>query len=467
MTAAVQEICDFACDETARKRRASLLVGADEAEGVAGERSRKTRRTTAVQASRSAVDESAPLLEAVPPFLEDAVIITDSQARVIFMNSTAETLTGWAHQEARDLPLGEIVRIFDRNTRQIVESPFSKTLRLGDAIQFACPRVLRGLDGRETLVGGGSSPIIDGIGQISGSVLTFRDVTRQKEENAALCEAQTALARVCRVNTMGELAASIAHEVNQPLAGIVTNGIACLRWLAKLADLPTALEEAREAVERIIRDGKRAGEIVARTRMLFSKSDTTREPLDLNDTINGMVALMRSHLSKHGIAPHLNLAPDLPLVLGDAVQVQQVLINLLLNAVEAMDEIEGRPRDLVIRTRSGEGRHILVEVQDSGIGIDSERAEAVFEAFHTTKVGGMGMGLSISRSIIENHGGCLFARGNEGPGATFQFTLLKCVRHGPESPDVESSTRPLDTGLQSEGASSTRSPDAIKHALRS
>ncbi|MBV8353341.1 MAG: response regulator [Verrucomicrobia bacterium] len=241
---------------------------------------------------------------------------------------------------------------------------------------------------------------------------------RQKE--VSLREAQTELAHVSRVTTLGELAASIAHELNQPLTGMVTNANAGLHWLA--GDAPN-LAEVREAIHRIIRDGNRAGEVISRVRALFKKARMAKERLDLNEAIEEVVILTQNEVQRKNVALRMELAADLPAVMGDRVQLQQVVMNLILNAVEAMDSVEDRDRELVVRTERGEGDEVRVTVRDSGVGFDPLNAERIFHAFHTTKPGGLGMGLAISRSIIEWHGGRLWAEPNDGPGATFQFTL--------------------------------------------
>jgi PAS domain S-box-containing protein len=244
------------------------------------------------------------------------------------------------------------------------------------------------------------------------------EVLHQRE--VSLREAQTELAHVSRVTTMGELSASLAHEVNQPLAGIITNANASLRWLG--GESPN-LNEARDAIRRIIRDGTRAGDVVSRMRALFKKARSTQERLDINDAIEEVVMLTQREVRRSKVALRTELATNLPSVMGDRVQLQQVLMNLILNGIEALSTVENRPRDLVIRTQRSEGDQVRVAVQDSGIGFDPKNAERIFDAFHTTKSGGLGMGLSISRSIVENHGGRLWAVLNDGPGATFQFTL--------------------------------------------
>jgi signal transduction histidine kinase len=222
---------------------------------------------------------------------------------------------------------------------------------------------------------------------------------------------------------MGELAASIAHEVNQPLAGIVTNANASLRWLA--GDSPN-LAEAREAIRRIIRDGNRAADVILRMRALFKKARTAKERLDVNEAIKDIVTLAQNEVRRNNVALRTELAANLPSVMSDRVQLQQVVLNLILNGIEAMSTVQDHPRELVIRTQRGEdGDEICVAVQDSGIGLDPRSRERIFDPFHTTKPGGLGLGLSISRSIVESHGGRLWAVSNDGPGATFQFTLLK------------------------------------------
>ena len=241
------------------------------------------------------------------------------------------------------------------------------------------------------------------------------------QKEVSLREAQAELAHVSRVTTMGEFAASIAHEVNQPLAGIVTNANASLRWLAGVSP---NLTEAREAIRRILRDGNRAGDVVSRMRALLKKASTTKERLDINQAIREVVVLTQSEVQKNRVALRMDLAANVPPVMGDRVQIQQVVLNLMLNAIEAMRTVQELERDLVISTQS-EGDEIRVVVRDAGIGFDPLSVDRIFDAFHTTKPGGLGMGLSISRSIVESHGGRLWASTNQGRGVTFQFSLLK------------------------------------------
>jgi PAS domain S-box-containing protein len=244
-------------------------------------------------------------------------------------------------------------------------------------------------------------------------------VERKRAEDA-LHHAQTELAHVTRVATLGEMTASIAHEINQPLTAVITNGIAGLRWLA--APTPN-LDEARTALERIIRDGKRAGDVISRIRALVKKSVLTKAQLNLSEMVQEVVAITNPEARQHRIWTRTELSSGLPPVQGDRVQLQQVILNLVMNGIEAMKTVTGRPRELLIRSRSHGPGKVLVTVKDSGIGLDALHIERLFKPFYTTKPEGMGMGLSISRSIIEAHGGELSATTNSGPGATFQFAL--------------------------------------------
>ncbi len=243
---------------------------------------------------------------------------------------------------------------------------------------------------------------------------------RADHAEQALRKAQAELAHVTRVTTLGELTASIAHEINQPLAAVVTNAEACLRWLDR--EIPD-LDAARRSVEWVISDGNRASEVMRHVRALANKTSLDKVPLDVNDVIREVVALVQGELIGHQVSLQMQLAPALPLILGDRIQLQQVIINLMMNGIEAMEAVTDRPRELLIRSGQDETRRVFVSVMDCGVGISAEDADRLFDAFFTTKSGGMGMGLSICRSIVEAHGGRLSASGNEGPGATFQFVL--------------------------------------------
>jgi PAS domain S-box-containing protein len=256
--------------------------------------------------------------------------------------------------------------------------------------------------------------------RVEAALVISRDLTEHMLASEALREAQIGLAHANRVTTMGQLTASIAHEVNQPLAGVVANAEACLRWLDR--ETPD-LEAARRSVEWIIDDGNRASEVIRRVRALANKIEVEKIPLDINELVNEVVALVQRELTSHEVSLRTELAQALPMIVGDRVQLQQVIINLVMNGAEAMESVTDRPRELVIRSHQDEMRRVLIAVTDNGVGISTENAGQLFSPFFTTKSTGMGMGLSICRSIIEAHDGRLWAAANEPHGATFQFTL--------------------------------------------
>jgi PAS domain S-box-containing protein len=265
-------------------------------------------------------------------------------------------------------------------------------------------------------------PVLNASGDVEQFVCTMMDVTERKqaeEAREALREAQADLARFSRVTTMGELTASLAHEVNQPIAAAGTNANTCLRWLA--SNTPN-IEEAREAAMRIVKDMKRAGEIIGRIRQLFKKGPSHRELVDVNEIIREMTVLLYGETTRYNMFVGTDLAADLPHVMADRVQLQQVLMNLMINGIDAMKDVDGT-RELVIKSQQAQNEEVMVSVTDSGVGLPAQQAEQIFNAFFTTKPNGTGMGLRISRSIIESHGGRLWAANNSPRGASFHFTL--------------------------------------------
>jgi C4-dicarboxylate-specific signal transduction histidine kinase len=266
-----------------------------------------------------------------------------------------------------------------------------------------------------------SNESFSGVGN-TGYVI-YRDITETKrlqDEQRRYHDIQLELAHANRIATLGQLSASIAHELNQPLTGIITNCGTCLRMLT--SDPPN-LDGAREAVRRTMRDGNRASEVIARLRALFNRHESASEVVDLNEATREVIALSQGELQSSRVILRTELADDLLCVTADRVQIQQVVLNLLRNALDAMHTIDDRPRDLLIRTERTEGEWVRLIVKDAGVGFEPHMADKLFEAFYSTKANGMGVGLSVSRSIIENHQGRLTAVLNDGPGATFSFAV--------------------------------------------
>ena len=262
-------------------------------------------------------------------------------------------------------------------------------------------------------------PVLNGAGDVVEVFGTARDVTERRRAEHALREAQAALAHVTRVTTLGEVTASIAHEINQPIAAAITDASTCVRWLSRTEP---DLDEARQAAQRTVKDATRAADIITRIRRLFKRSGLDAEPVNVNDVVEELLTLLRREALQSGVSITAALAPDVPLVMGDRVQLQQVLLNLLMNSIEATKGVGDR-REITVTSRRADGDQVHVAVTDTGVGLPPTGADELFKAFFTTKAGGTGMGLAISRSIIEAHGGRLWAASNADRGATFTFTL--------------------------------------------
>ena len=265
--------------------------------------------------------------------------------------------------------------------------------------------------------------VVAGITFVILAFASIVSVLEQKRAEAALHRARADLAHINRVTTLGELTASLVHEVSQPIAAAATNANACLRWLTRD---PPDLEEARAAALSIVNDAKRAGEIISRIRLLFRKGAPQRVSVDVNEVIREMIVLLRSEVTRHSISVRAELASDLPNVMGDRVQLQQVMMNLITNSIDAMKDVNG-PRELAINSQRAKHEQVMVTVSDTGVGLPPQQTDQIFHAFFTTKPHGTGMGLSISRSIVESHSGRLWAADNSSRGASFHVTLPTSV----------------------------------------
>lgn len=348
----------------------------------------------------------------------EAIVLADRDCRIIRVNPEFTKIFGYTAEETIGQRLQDLIAPDD--LQEEVECVMYRMAQTGRV--FAVETVRRHKNGARVPVSLICVPVSSN-GSGDTSYVIYRDITERKrlqDEQLRYHEIQLELAHANRIATIGQLSASIAHELNQPLTGIITNCSTCLRMLT--GDSPD-LDRLRETVRRTMRDGNRAAEVIARLRALFSKKDTTIEALDVNEVVREVIALSLSELQRHRVILRPELADDLPLVNGDRVQLQQVILNLLGNASDAMSTVDDRPRDLLIRTEREEGDWVRFSVTDSGVGFDPHVVDKLFEAFYTTKHDGMGMGLSVSRSIIESHHGRLWAAPNDGPGATFSFSI--------------------------------------------
>ncbi|MGC2526426.1 MAG: PAS domain S-box protein [Candidatus Acidiferrum sp.] len=359
-------------------------------------------------------EQAIRLLAAVVESSHDAIVSKGLDGIITSWNKGAERLFGYAAEEA----VGQNILLIIPPGRREEEIAIIERLTRGEQVDhFETVRMRK--DGRLLDVALTISPMRDAAGRIVGASKLARDITERKRAEEALRQAQADLARVNRVTTMGELTASLAHEVNQPIAAAVTNAKTCLRWLTR--DQPD-LEEARAAAMRIVNDGTRAAEIIKRIRLLFKKGTSERELVDINELIQDMIVLLRGEATQYSVFVRTELGADAPRVMADRVQLQQVLMNLMMNGIDAMKDVRGT-RELAIKSQITENDQVLVSVNDTGVGLPRQQSDQVFEAFFTTKPHGTGMGLSISRSIVESHGGRLWAASNSPRGARFCFSL--------------------------------------------
>jgi PAS domain S-box-containing protein len=344
------------------------------------------------------------------------VALSDLNGRLIAANPVFQKMLGYTEEELGQFSFIDLTVEEDRN-RNLV---FINELLQGKRRQFQIEKQYRRKNGGTVYVRNSVS-LVPGTGQSPGFLLALsEDVTERRRAEEALNETRSELAQMARVTTLSTLTAAIAHEVNQPLSGIVTNASTCLRMLG--GDPPN-VEGARETARRTVRDGNRASEVITRLRALFNKTTSTFEVFDLNEAVTEVVALSLGDLQRNRVILQSHLAAGLPTVLGDRIQIQQVILNLIRNASDAMNAIDDRPRELTMKTDLDETGGVRLSVQDSGVGIDPEIESKLFDSFYTTKIDGMGVGLSVSRSIMERHQGRLWAVRNEGPGATFLFSI--------------------------------------------
>ncbi len=379
--------------------------------------SKVARDVTEHRSAEQALREGAARLRTLIETAVDGVILINARGVVLVFNPACEKLFGYS----ADAVIGQ-------NVKMLMPQPYRQEhdRYLSNYLDTREPKIIG--SGREVMgrrKDGSTFPMNLSVGEAKQEgesifVGIIHDLSASRRTEGELQQAQTELARVARVTTLGELTAAIAHEVNQPLTGLVSSGNACLRWLASE---PPNLEAARNSVERMVSAGNRASEVITRIRALVANSLPQRELLDINEAITEVVALIDREVQRNHVSLQLDLADNVPPILGDRIQLQQVVLNLVLNAIEAMSEVGDRRRELSVSSATDENNGALVVVRDSGTGLGAASADRLFEAFYTTKAHGMGIGLAVSRTIIQAHGGRLWATPNMPHGAIFQFSL--------------------------------------------
>ena len=405
-------VLKVAANQTAAALQHALLLS--EQKRVAGELERRVAERTRVLAE---TNEELQLQVGLLQHLPVSAWTLEPDGTPDFVNEVWLDFSGQTLDFVRSHPEAWMDAVHPED-REAASRAFWEGVRSGQGFAFET-RSLRAQDRTYRWHLQQAVVLHDAKGKVLKFVGTTTDIDNWKHVQDELRNTQAELARMMRVMTIGQLTASIAHEVSQPLSGIITNASTCLRMLR--SD-PPSIDGARETAERTIRDSNRASEVITRLRTLFSKKQIEVEPLDLNEAAREVIVLLSGEIEKNNIVLKHEFSERLPAVHGDRVQLQQVILNLLRNASDAMCGVEDRPRQMVLRTEL-EGKHVRLSVQDSGIGFTPEVADKMFESFYTTKSDGMGVGLSVSRSIIEANHGRLWATANEGPGATFAFSI--------------------------------------------
>jgi PAS domain S-box-containing protein len=364
-------------------------------------------------ARRAAEEKQKAYLDELFEQTPEAIMLVDLQDHVLRVNKEFTLIFEYKIEEIVNRPsIGLIV------PHHLQQETIRSRERLSEGHYVNVETVRQRKDGSQLNVSEISFPVVVNGKRIANYII-YRDITERRRAQDELQKAQTELAHLSRITTMGELAASIAHEINQPIGAIATNGNAAVRWLGQQ---PPQVNEAEEALGCIVRDANRAAEVIRRIRSLFSKNSTPMVHLDLNEVVREVLVLTAYETNRRGVAVHAELTNALPPVVGDRVQLQQVLLNLILNSLDALTSITDRAREIRIKS-SHTARHVALQVEDTGTGWDEQNSAAIFDAFFTTKKNGIGMGLTITRSIIENHGGNLRAERAKPYGAILTFTL--------------------------------------------
>jgi PAS domain S-box-containing protein len=401
---------EFLGDNQTAREVERLLTNIRERERVDNAlREQLTERMRAEEELRESEEQWRDVFENNPTMY----FMVDAAGTVLSVNPFGAEQLGYAVTELTGQP---VLSVLPEPDREVFHWNITNCLeQLGQAKSWETRKVRK--DGTVILV----RETAKAVSRVNGPIflIACEDITEQRRAAEALRQAEADLAHVSRVTTLGELTASLAHEVNQPITAAVTNANSCVRWLD--GDMPN-IEEARNAAVRSAKDGTRAAEIISRIRLLFEKGALERELVDVNEVIREMIVLLRGEATRYSVSIRTDLAPDLPQLMADRVQLQQVLMNLMLNGIDAMKECDGA-RELIVKSQPAENEHLVVSLSDTGVGLPPDQADQIFDAFFTTKLHGTGMGLPISRSIIESHGGRLWATAHSGRGATFQFTL--------------------------------------------